>query len=70
MPGDAVLGGAEKAAHQGEGVEAVSREHLVVRGRVGDDPLPAYAVEQGHRRQVSHDLPLLGGQDPAVQLVR
>jgi hypothetical protein len=51
-------------------VEAVSGEHLVVRGRVGDDPLPGYPVEERHRRKVPHHLTFLGGQDPAVHLVR
>src|SRR5919199_3073777 len=68
IAGDAVLGGAEEATHQGERVEAVSREHLVIGGRMGDDPLCAYPVELGHRRKVAHHLPFSGGQDPAVPL--
>ena len=64
-----MLGCAEEATHQGERVEAVSGEHLVIRGRVGYYSVPAYPVELGHSRQVSHHLAPIGDQDPAVQLV-
>jgi hypothetical protein len=68
--GDAILYGAEEAAHQGEGVEAVPFEHLVVRGGVGDDSPPVDPVVLGDGSQVAYHLVFPGDENPAVHLVR
>ncbi len=66
----AVLADAEEVAHQGDGMKAMFGKNRVVRRRVGDDPLVAYLVELGQRCQVPHHLPVFGGHNPAVHLVR
>ena len=52
-----------------ESLEAVLWEHLVVGGRVGDDPLAINPVVLGRGSQVADHLPLFGDHDPAPHLV-
>src|SRR5919202_1061550 len=69
VAGYTVLDGAEELAHQQEGVETILGEHLVVAGRVGDDPLSVNPVVLWYRRQVTYYLPFFGSQDPTMHLV-
>lgn len=67
---DAVLRDAEEAAHEREGVEAVPRKDLEVRGGMGDHAPPEYPVVLGYRREVPDDLsgPVTGDHDPPVHV--